>query len=495
MVDRLNSLIPAIVLDSLSELVTCQDRDLKVIYANKRAYESAGLGPDEIIGKTCYEIWAARTDPYPGCPVKKAMETGEPADARQRTPDGRHWSVSASPIMDGDGIITGAVEITMEITDYVQAQEELDRERNEKAKLVDISPVGITVVDRDGQITFANPAAERTLGFTRDEVTKRSYNDPEWNITDYEGNPLPDESLPFNLVRTKMKPVFDVRHAIRWPSGRMVFMSINAAPIIGSDGEFNGMVATVEDITSQISYERLLQLTNEELQKVIAEKTEFLSVISHELRSPLTPILGYSDLLLDGSLGKLPEDAAGPVAAMKDCAEDMLRLIDDLIMLSRMERDSLKLKTEAIDAEQYIRELIQDYESMEYDKEVRLEYEGDGLSFNADGSRVRQILRNLVNNAIKYSGDRVKIVIRAYVDRGMGNISVTDDGLGISEEHIPHIFKRFYQVKDPDIRAAGGTGLGLAICRELAEAMNGTISVESTVGAGSTFTISFPLSD
>lgn len=133
------------------------------------------------------------------------------------------------------------------------------------SNIMETSPVGITTVDSKGNITYANSWAIRVFGLTEDEVTQRTYNTPTWKITDFSGNPFPEEKLPFNLIMSYGKPVVDVRHAIEWPNGKRVFLSINASPLKDEKGNITGMAATIDDITDRIKTEEKLQLSYEEL--------------------------------------------------------------------------------------------------------------------------------------------------------------------------------------------------------------------------------------
>ncbi len=133
------------------------------------------------------------------------------------------------------------------------------------SNIMEISPVGMTIVDFKGNITYANSWAVRIFGLTEDEVTQRTYNTPIWKITDFSGNPFPEEKLPFNLIMRYGKPVVDVRHAIEWPNGKRVYLSINASPLKDDQGNITGMVATIDDITDRIKTEEKLQLNYEEL--------------------------------------------------------------------------------------------------------------------------------------------------------------------------------------------------------------------------------------
>jgi len=143
---------------------------------------------------------------------------------------------------------------------------------------METNPAGITVVDKEGNIVFANPQAEQVLGLTKDEITQRAYNDPEWQITAWDASPFPDKDLPFQRVMTTSQPVFDVRHAIEWPSKKRILLSINAAPLFDESGKFDGMVATVEDITERVRTERELQESEKKYKKLVEESLQGLAI-------------------------------------------------------------------------------------------------------------------------------------------------------------------------------------------------------------------------
>jgi PAS domain S-box-containing protein len=178
------------------------------------------------------------------------------------------FAVLLSPILWGSlfyAILRRSAE-----QDLQESAESLRRERDLVARLMETSPAGIVRVDGQGLITFANASAERVLGFTRDEIAQRSYNAPTWRITDYDGRPFPDEELPFRRVMDTGQPVFDVRHAIEWPDGRRVLLSINAAPLLDEMRQVEGMVATVEDITSRVRAREALA-ESEEKYRLVSE--------------------------------------------------------------------------------------------------------------------------------------------------------------------------------------------------------------------------------
>ena len=161
-----------------------------------------------------------------------------------------------------------------------QAEEALRREHTLLERITSASPAGITVVDRHGQITFANPQAEKILGLTKEAITQRTYNAPAWRITALDGGPFPDEELPFRRVMATLKPVTDIRHAIEWPDGRRVLLSINGAPLLDASGELEGAVFTVSDITEQLQAEAALRENEAKLAAILRSTDNGILVVS-----------------------------------------------------------------------------------------------------------------------------------------------------------------------------------------------------------------------
>lgn len=255
------------------------------------------------------------------------------------------------------------------------------------------------------------------------------------------------------------------------------------------------LAASGIDITDRKLAREEIEEKNRELEKALKVQREFLSMVSHELRTPLVPIIGYSDLLLDETFGSLPEEAIEPVQVIKHRAQDLTNLIEDLLIVSSFDRDKMRFQIEPVSIFSHVNELIADFQSVDHVKDVTIEWIGKDFKVLADPVRLKQIIRNLLDNSIKYSGDSVEIVINSRIEGDKGVISVTDNGIGIPEKDLPQVFERFYQAEGIDTREHGGVGLGLAITKELVELMGGTIEVESEPGEGSVFTFTLPIAN
>ena len=221
--------------------------------------------------------WTEFLSEHPGNAIgmertQRALDTGQPQapyELQLRTKKGRTiWvEVHEAPVVK-KGKVVAVVGSLTDITEKKHAEEALAQERDLVARLVETSPAGIIVVQRTGQIVFANEQAERVLGLSRSAIAQRQYNDPEWHITDADGHPVTEEALPFRRVCDSGRPIADIQQAIAWPDGRRVLLSINAAPLFDAGGEVEAMVATVEDVTERVRTETALRESEERLRSI-----------------------------------------------------------------------------------------------------------------------------------------------------------------------------------------------------------------------------------
>ncbi|WDT74282.1 MAG: GAF domain-containing sensor histidine kinase [Candidatus Manganitrophus sp.] len=233
----------------------------------------------------------------------------------------------------------------------------------------------------------------------------------------------------------------------------------------------------------------------EELKEANRLKSQFLSNVSHELRTPLNAILGYTELLIDGTYGRLKTDQRTPLEGVQRNAGDLLRLINDVLDLTRIEAGKIEVRTEKIDLVTLLQEIFIDIQPILDQKSLALWLDiPEGLPvIESDTAKVRQILANLLSNAAKFT-DQGKVMVSAeeIPHRPGVEIAIRDTGIGIPKEALPKIFERFHQVDGSATREFGGVGLGLSIVKELVGLLGGEIRVESEVGNGSTFTLFLP---
>ena len=390
------------------------------------------------------------------------------------------------------------------------AEEALHKERDLLNRVMETSPSGIVAFDRDGRINFANTRGALVLGTTSDEIYRRSYDSAEWNITAWDGQPLPPEQRPFFIVKSRGEALFGMQFATQ-KGDKPIFLSVNAAPLVDAAGEFDGVVVTIEDVTERERAGQELRRHREDLELLVSQRTTelvaaldqaraaerarmlFLANMSHELRTPLNSILGFSDLLRreQGMSARQIE----ALEIIHRSGSQLLAWIDDLLDIAKTGTGHGNLEITTLDLADLVHEVMRVMQAVAAEKKLGLSLVRPGSRFpliRADALKLRQILINLLNNAIKYT-DAGSIVLRVDVAPVAGNpklslrIEVQDTGIGIPLEDQARIFEPFVQLGRPNSRK--GSGLGLAICRQFLQMMEGAIQVESVPGTGSTFRV------
>ncbi len=482
------------VLDIAGVMILSLNEAGEIALINRKGLDILGYeNEDEVLGLNWFENFLP--EGVKGIYQKKFK------DFIAASPDVEDWH-DENPIVTGDGeerIISwnnkarrdekGRIIGTLSSGEDITLRRQAEQENKETlAKLESVfkaAPTGIGVVV-NRVVKWSNEKLTEITGYSREELVGQ-----DARLV------YPDQEEYEFVGREKYRQISEKGTGTvetRWKrkDGTIIDVLLSSTPIDPDDLSV-GVTFTVLDITERKHIEQEIQSKNVQLEKALRVKTDFMSMVSHELRTPLVPIMGYTEVLLDGSLGELPEEAVMPLKTIMSRSQDLMTLIEDLLVLSRVERAKIKLDLESLPVMKHIRETIADYESTTHDKELVMECRGENFEIYVDHTRFHQILRNLIDNALKYSGPEIEITVTTSVEGRNGLITVADNGIGIEEEHIPYIFDRFYQIESIDTRTHGGTGLGLAISKELAEAMEGTITVESRVGEGSVFAIRLPL--
>ncbi|HWR26584.1 MAG TPA: ATP-binding protein, partial [candidate division Zixibacteria bacterium] len=277
--------------------------------------------------------------------------------------------------------------------------------------------------------------------------------------------------------------------------GRKIPMLFSGSIMHDSGGRVQGIVCIAQDITERRRVEEM-RLENERLMLSSKAKSEFLTTMSHELRTPLNSIIGFSELLKQKIPGELNEKQERYVNNVLTGGNNLLKLINDILDLSRVEAGNIDLEIEKVSLQAVIDESLNLIKEKAGAHNILLKKELDpGLdTIEADKQRIKQVLYNLINNAIKFSkpnGGTVTISTRK--EGYMAKISVSDTGIGIKEEEMGRLFKEFEQLDSGSTRKYGGTGLGLVISKKLVELHGGNVIAESRFGEGSTFTFTLPI--
>lgn len=349
--------------------------------------------------------------------------------------------VTARQIMwDGQ---PGVVSIIRDISERIQRDRELEETNWLLSTLFEVLPIGVTVLGPEGQIIHANERAEEVLGLSESEITERTYDHPDWHIYDENGDPIPEEKLPFAQVMATGESVSDYEHGIRWPDGKERWLRINAAPIASTSGDIDRVVAVILDITDQYEHDQRLQQQNEHLE-------EFASIVSHDLRNPLATARGYSELARE-------EGDPEHFERITHSLDRMERIIDDVLWLAREGREiGTKETVDLVEAIENAWKVV-----ASDGVGAGLVYEAGELgSITADSDRLCQLLENVFGNAIKHGGPDVTI----RVERIKNGFAIEDDGPGIPDAIREQVFEQGVTTADD------GTGFGLYIVKQIAEA-------------------------
>ncbi|MCT0204818.1 PAS domain-containing protein [Synechococcus sp. CS-602] len=398
--------------------------------------------------------------------------------------------VVVTPIFDSSGQVIQILTTTRDITQQRLMEEQL-RQKNAILDVVnESSHTLIFLKDRQGKMLYANSAVLQTLGKTESEVI--GHYDYELFPNAHEAKKIMDNDQRVMASRQ----VENVQESI---DDSQVFLSTKA-PYFDENGDVIGLVGIGHDITDRIKLEheredilQQKQYSLEEAQRVNRIKDEFLAVLSHELRSPLGPILGWTQLLQTRKLDDTKTTAA--LATIERNAKAQCRLIDDLLDMACVLQGKLSLKIAPVSLKVVIESAIETVQTAAIAKSVQIRSKlSEVPTLSGDSVRLQQVIWNLLTNAVKFTPSGGQIDIRLENVDNQAEITITDTGKGISPEFLPYIFESFCQEDTTVTRKYGGLGLGMAIVYQLVEAHGGRVTAESLgEGKGACFTVKLPL--
>ena len=371
--------------------------------------------------------------------------------------------------MQGSSEITNITNNLNDLSEVIRlTQENLEQESKRLNSILSYMTDGVLATNRRGQIIMINDMAKRQLGVERDEALNQ-------NILEL--LKIDDEYELRDLITQSPELMIDSQDV----NGEYISLRVRFALVRRESGFISGLVAVLHDTTEQEKEER--------------ERRLFVSNVSHELRTPLTSVKSYLEALDEGALSE--PVAPDFIKVSLDETNRMMRMVTDLLHLSRIDNATSNLDVELTNFTAFITFILNRFDKIKSQDEnltyeLIRDYPITSVWIEIDTDKMTQVIDNILNNAIKYSPDGGKITVSMKTTDDQMILSISDQGLGIPKQDLPKIFDRFYRVDRARSRAQGGTGLGLAIAKEIIKQHNGFIWAKSEYGKGSTFTIVLP---
>lgn len=480
------------ILMAMEEGLVVQQQGGVITSCNPSAERILGLSADQLMGRSSVDPrWrAVRTDgsPFPGLehPAMVSLRTGQPVrgvvmGVGLEGGDQSWILINAQPTGLGpDGLAESVVTTFADITALRREEDERRRAEAQVALFFTLSPELLCIATSDGRFLRVSPAWTQILGWTEAELLARPFLDF-----------VHKEDLEATLTEARRLGTggvtvgFENRFACADGTYRTLAWVSVGVPEQGI------IVAVAHDITDRQAREGELRRARDAAEAAGRAKSEFLATMSHEIRTPMNGVIGLTDVLLGTPLDADQRDL---LLSIQASGRALLTILNDILDWSRIEAGRMDLELTAVDPANAVTDVLTVLRTEAQRKGLRLEWEQHHApaAVRADAGRLRQILLNLVGNAVKFTlHGEVRVTLTVAPD-GACAFHIKDTGIGVSPDHLRLLFHRFQQLDASTTRRFGGSGLGLAISKQLALAMDGDISVESQVGVGSVFTLTLP---
>ena len=509
--------------EALPHLVWTAQADGSLDYGNGRWLEYTGMQYEEMLA------WAWSSIVHPAdiatCTAawKRALDAKSPFEVeyRLRRTDGAYrWHIGrAQPIFDASrevgrwfgtctdiddqkhafeaaGRLEEQVRLNAVLKDDIAARTRAEtalRASDERFRRVEENaPIGLALVDLDGFFIRVNPALCALVGSTKEDLLNRSFQ----SLMHPDDIVVTDAKDAITMIDDSFAKQQSERRYIH-ADGHVVWTLLNVSTVRDEDGAPCYFIAQIQDITSRIDAEFKILSAQRAVQAAAEAKARFLATMSHEIRTPMNGIIGMAELL---ALSNLTEDQSECIRVVRDSGRSLLRVLNDILDYSKIEAGKLTFSVADFDLRAQIRSIESLLGPQFAEKHVALAIDIDeavGTEFAGDSGRIRQILINLIANALKFTPPLGSVRVTIAADAGATGagalrFAVTDTGVGIEPALQDRLFQPFSQIDASTTREYGGTGLGLSICKELVHLMGGEIGVESTPGVGSSFWFTLP---
>lgn len=475
------------LIETLPVNVFCKDSQGRLSFANAQFYETLGLTPLDGLGKTDHDLFPPEMAEKFLRDDRHVMETGESIEDFEEvlSSDDQRLVVQVlkAPLRNADGEIIGVQGMFVDVTERRRAEEAARQADARYRRLVESSLIGVIAAHEDGRVLTSNDAFLEMLGYSREEFERDGL---RW-----------DELTPDELRPLDERAIEQVHAEGRCPAWEKEFFRKDGsrAPVLiaatSLEGHREESICFVLDISVRKRAEQELQAAKEAADEASVTKSQFLANMSHEVRTPLNAIIGMTELVLKTPL---TDDQREYLELVLESGESLLQVINDVLDYSKVEVGKLELARAPFSLRESLGDAMKSLAVRSRGKEVELLLDVDPDAPDlliGDVGRLRQVVFNLVGNAIKFTeiGEvalRLEVVSRDQDEIELHAV-VSDTGIGIPSDKLDKIFEAFEQADSSMTRRYGGTGLGLTICARLVQLMRGRIWVESEVGRGSRF--------
>lgn len=355
--------------------------------------------------------------------------------------------------------------------------QEIAEERKKDDALLSSIGEGVMALDREGQIILLNAVGEKITGYLEEETLGKEFLSL-FALQDKQQNLIPAQDSPVCKVLGSGKPLVWEEIYLKRRNGEIFPCWLSCSATRDAEDRIIGAIVVFRDITKDLELEQM--------------KHELISIATHELRTPITGIKGYLDMVLEGDAGEINPEAKAMLQEVVKINERLADLVDDLLNVGRVEQGRIEVKPVAMDLANLVESVVKELKLQAEAKKLNLIVNPGNLpQVKADPDRVKQVLVNLIGNAVKYT-EAGQVEVTFAQDEKMVICNVRDTGIGMKPEEQKHLFEQFYRAKNEKTRQIIGTGLGLWITKKIVEMMGGKIWVESVEGKGSTFSFSLP---